>query len=157
MTVPAVAIALDALADTSSLWRAWLDDAARRFAPIAALDPASLPGDRAAAAVELDRWAAAGVGDWRAALARYAEDHAALHVRRDAEVAAALRRLGGARVGVFTDAPEPLARVVLAQVGAERRVELVETGAEALDRLLERLGVPAAVVETRGRLLRLGD
>ena len=153
----AVAIELDALGDTRLLWEAWLDDAARRFAAIAPLDPASLPGDRAAAIIELDRWGARGVGDWQGALARYAEDHAPLYLRRDAHVAAALRRLAGARVGVFTDAPGPLARVALSQLGVTRRVEAVETGAGALDRLLERLGAGAAVVRTRDELLRLRD
>ena len=153
----AVAIDLDALGDTRSLWQAWLADAARRFAAVAELDPESLPDDRAAASIELDRWAAGGVGDWRAALARYAEDHAPLHLRRDADVAAALRRLAGRRVGVFSDAPEVLARVALSHLGATRRVDTVETGAGALDRLLERLGAAAAVVRTRDELLRLRD
>ncbi|MBD0348501.1 MAG: hypothetical protein ICV59_05050 [Thermoleophilia bacterium] len=153
----AVAIDLDALGDTQSLWRAWLEDAARRFAAIAALDPVSLPRDRAAAAAQLDAWAARGVGDWHAALARFAEDHAALHLRRDPEVGAALRRLAGARIGVFTDAPEPLARVALAQLGATRHVGAVETGAGAFDRVRQRLGPHAAVVRTRAELLRLRD
>ena len=153
----AVAIDLDALGDTRSLWHAWLADAARRFAAVADLDPESLPEDRAAASIELDRWAAGGVGDWQAALARYAEDHAPLHLRRDADVAAALRRLAGRRVGVFSDAPEVLARVALSHLGATRRVDTVETGAGALDRLLERLGAAAAVVRTRDELLRLRD
>src|SRR6266508_5953619 len=68
----AVAIDLDgALGDTRPLWDEFLADAARRFGSIAALDPASLPRDRGAAAEELDAWAAGGVGDWRAALERF--------------------------------------------------------------------------------------
>jgi hypothetical protein len=67
----AVAIDLDGvLGDTRALWRDFLADTARRFGSIAALDPAALPEDRGAAAAELDRWAAAGVGDWRPALER---------------------------------------------------------------------------------------
>ena len=145
-----VAVELDALADTHGLWQAWLADAARRYASIAGLDAASLPADRGAAAAELDRWAERGIGDWRASLERFAEDHAPVHVRRDAGVAGALRAL---RVGVFTDAPEPLARVVLAQLGADRRIEALETGEGALDRLLAQLG-DAEVVRTREDLLR---
>ena len=148
-----VAIELDALADTHALWQAWLEDAARRYASIAGLDTASLAGDRAAAAEELDRWAERGIGDWRAALERFAENHAPVHVRRDAGVAAALRQV---QAGVFTDAPEPLARVVLAQLGADRRIEAFETGAGALERLLARLG-DAQVVRTRDELLRAAD
>ncbi len=155
----AVAVSLDALADTRALWRDWLDDSARRFASIAGLDPASLPADRAAAADALDAWAAKGIGDWRAALERWAEDRAPVYLRRDAQVAAALRRLAasGAPVGVFTDAPVTLARVALRQLGADARIEAVEAGAGALDRLRERLGPDARVVATRDELLRAGD
>ena len=151
----AVAVDLDrALGDTRPLWRDWLDDAARRFASIAELDAARLPDDRGAAARELDTWAARGVGDWRAALERFAHDHAPLTLRPDPVANAALRQLqaAGARIGVFTDAPEPLARVALAQLGAARRVEAVEAGDGALERLLERLGADAVVVRSRADL-----
>jgi phosphoglycolate phosphatase-like HAD superfamily hydrolase len=154
--VNGVAIGLDALADTRPLWNAWLADAARRYAAIADLDAAALPRDRAVAAAELDEWAAHGIGDWRAALERFAEDHAGLLVRRDAAVAAALRTLAadGRRLAVFTDAPEPLARIVLAQLGATRRVAAVEAGADALARVRALLGDGAVVVHTRDELLR---
>ena len=56
----------------------------------------------------------------------------ALRCRRSRERASTL--------GVFTDAPEPLARVALAQLGASRRVSTLESGAGALARLLETLG-----------------
>jgi len=150
--VRALAVELDALADSHSLWAAWLEDASRRYASIA--DLPALPDDRAEAAAQLDAWAEHGIGDWRGALARFAEDHAAVHVRRDARVAVALRTL--TRVGVFTDAPEPLARVVLAQLGADRRIEALETGTGALDRLLAELG-DAEIVRTREDLLRAAD
>jgi phosphoglycolate phosphatase-like HAD superfamily hydrolase len=154
--VNALAIDLEALADTQPLWQAWLADAARRYAPIAGLAAEVLPQDRAAAAAELDEWAARGVGDWRASLERFAEDHAPVHVRRDARVAATLRALAGrgVRLGVFTDAPEPLARVVLAQLGAARRLAAVEAGENALGRLRDRLGDDAVVAHTRDDLLR---
>src|SRR5215218_8233040 len=145
-----VAIDLDAvLGDTRPLWRDWLDDAARRFRSIAPLDPAALPDDRGEAAAELDRWAEAGVGDWRVALQRFAEDRAPVYLRPSAEASAALRGLaaGGIAIGVYTDAPEPLARVALAHLGAERRVEAVETGSGARDRLVARLGGVDVVVD----------
>ncbi|HSK17486.1 MAG TPA: hypothetical protein VK915_15125 [Gaiellaceae bacterium] len=152
-----LAIDLDALGDTRHLWRDFVDDAARRFASIAVLEPASLPEDRAAAAAELDRWADAGVGDWRNALARFAEDRAPVYLRPSAEASASLRALAnaGVRIGVFTDAPEELARIALTQLGAARHVTAVETGAGARERLLERLGGEAAVAASREDLLRL--
>lgn len=144
-----VAIELDGvLGDTRPLWRDWLEDAARRFHSIAQLDPTTLPEDRGEAAQALDRWAEAGVGDWRAALARFAEDRAPVYLRPDADVSAALRALAAsdARLGVFTDAPEELARVAVAQLGAARRIEALEAGTGALGRLLERLGPETEVV-----------
>lgn len=150
----AVAVDLDALGDTRSLWRDFLADAARRFASISPLDPDELPEDRAAAAEELDRWAEAGVGDWRGALARFAEERAPVYLRPSAEANAALRALaaGGVRIGVYTDAPEALARVALAHLGAERRVQALETGAEARDRLLASLGNDVMLAATLAEL-----
>jgi phosphoglycolate phosphatase-like HAD superfamily hydrolase len=150
-----LAIELDGvLGDTRPLWRDWLEDAARRFRSIAPLDPASLPEDRGAAAEELDRWAAGGVGDWRTALARFAEDRAPVYLRPDAEVSAAVRALAAAghRLGVFTDAPEPLARIAVAQLGVDRRIEALETGTGALSRLEERFGPDLTVVRARSGL-----
>ena len=151
----AVAIELDGvLGDTRPLWRDWLDDAARRYRTIAPLDPASLPEDRAAAADELDRWAAGGVGDWRAALTRFAEDRAPVYLRPDAEVSAAIRALAAAghRLAVFTDAPEGLARVAVAQLGVDRRIEALEAGKDALERLRRRFGPDLTVVRERSSL-----
>lgn len=154
----AVAVDLDAvLGDTRPLWRAWLEDAARRFRSIAALDPAGLPTDRGVAATQLDMWAEAGIGDWRAALARFAEERAPVYLRPDAEVTAMLRALAasGRPLGVFTDAPEPLARVALSHLGAARRIELLEAGTGALERLTKRLGGNVEVVRSPAELLSL--
>ena len=153
-----LAIDLDAvLGDTHPLWRDWLADASRRFASIAPLAVDSLPEDRAEAAAALDRWAEAGVGDWRAALGRYAADRAPVYLRPNAEASGALRRLqaAGVRLGAFTDAPDALAQVAAAQLGATRRLEVLEAGAGALDRVLARLGPNARVVRTRGELMGL--
>jgi phosphoglycolate phosphatase-like HAD superfamily hydrolase len=158
VAVKTVAIDLDgALGDTRGLWDDFLADSARRFASIAPLDPSSLPGDRGQAAAALDEWAAGGVGDWRGALERFAEDRAPVFLRPDGEVSAALRALAasGARLGVFTDAPEPLARVALAHLGAARRVEALETGLGARERLLEQLGPDATVVSTQEELVKI--
>jgi hypothetical protein len=47
-----------------------------------------------------------------------------------------------------------LARVALAHLGAERRVAVLETGADALPRLVARFGASTVVVRTHGELLR---
>ena len=133
------------LGDTRPLWRAWVADVVRR----ARVD-VDIPEDRVAAARVLD----GAVGNWPALLERFAEDRAPVHLRPSAEVNAALRRLAadGIRLGAFTDAPEPLARVAAAQLGVARRLDALEAGEGALERLLERLGPGTRVVRSRGDL-----
>jgi phosphoglycolate phosphatase-like HAD superfamily hydrolase len=146
--VSGLAIDLDgALGDTRPLWAAWRSSAAG----ILEVEPNTLPADRGAAAAALDR---AGAGNWRTLLERFVEERVPVHLRRDASVGAALRALGagGYEIGVFTDAPEPLARVALAQLGASRRIAALETGEGALERLLSRLGDGTLVVHTREEL-----
>ena len=148
--VPPASLAIDldgALGDTRSLWNDWLASAAR----VLPLDVDSLPSDRGQAAVALDSEG----GNWRVLLERFAEDRAPVYLRRHPEASTALRRLeaAGARLGVYTDAPAELARVALDQLGATRRVAVVETGAGALDRLLAELGQAAVVVQTRAELV----
>jgi phosphoglycolate phosphatase-like HAD superfamily hydrolase len=146
--VRAVALDLDgALGDTRPLWRDWLEDVARR----SRVELDGLPEDRAEAAAQLD-----GVlGNWRTLLERFAEDRAPVYLRPDAQASAALRRLQaeGVRLGAFTDAPEELARVAAAQLGAARRLDALEAGAGALERLLARLGADTVVVRSRDELL----
>ncbi|MBA3434404.1 MAG: hypothetical protein H0U08_09960 [Actinobacteria bacterium] len=149
MTAPAVAIDLDAaLGDTRPLWADWLVAAAA----VLGVAAETLPSDRGEAAAELDR---RNAGNWRVLLERFSEDRAPVYLRRDSRTSVALRALSlaGRDVGVFTDAPEPLARVALAQLGAVRRVVAVETGSDALERLLARLGPDAVVVRSRAELL----
>jgi phosphoglycolate phosphatase-like HAD superfamily hydrolase len=144
--VDAVAIDLDgALGDTRPLWRDWVEDVSRR----ARLE-VELPGDRGAAAALLDE----ALPNWRDLLTRFAEDRAPVYLRPDAGATAALRRLSaeGARIGVFTDAPEPLARVALAHLGASRRIDALETGSGALERLLASLGPDAHVLRSAAEL-----
>ncbi|HEY1318421.1 MAG TPA: HAD family hydrolase [Gaiella sp.] len=135
------------LGDTRPLWRDWLADASR----VLGVEPDALPEDRGDAAATLDD----GAGNWRVLLGRYAADRAPVYLRPDAGVSAALRGLASAgfRLGVCTDAPEELAQVAVAQLGAMRRVEAVECGAGSVDRLRARLGDAAELVTTRARLL----
>jgi phosphoglycolate phosphatase-like HAD superfamily hydrolase len=132
----ALAIDLDAvLGDTRPLWEAWLEDVSRR----AQVDPARLEDE---------------LPNWRALLSRFAEDRAPVYLRPSAQATAALRRLQaeGIRLGVFTDAPEELARIAVAHLGAARRIEALEAGPGALERLLARLGQDAKVVRTLAEL-----
>lgn len=132
------AVALDALGDTTAIWRDWLADAERRYR----VDVEDLDGE---------------LPNWRPLLQRFAEERAPVYLRPDAEVSAALRRLqsSGARIGVYADAPEELARVALSQLGATRRVELLEAGPGALGRVRTRLGAGVEVVESRSQLVSL--
>jgi phosphoglycolate phosphatase-like HAD superfamily hydrolase len=134
----AVAISLSALGDTEPLWRDWLEDAHRRFrVDVDALDE-ELP-------------------NWRELLERFAEERAPVYFRRDADVSTTLRQLraSGTRIGVFTDAPAELARVALSHLGAERHVEVLESGAGAQERVEETFGNEARVIVTREELLAL--
>jgi phosphoglycolate phosphatase-like HAD superfamily hydrolase len=148
--VRALAIDLDGvLGDTRPLWRAWLDDAARRLRVDLAV-----PEDRVKAAEALDGL----LGSWRPLLERFAEDRAPVYLRPNGQATEALRRLAaaGIRLGAFTDAPEELARVALAHLGATRRLEAVEAGSDALERLRGRLGPDVTVVRTQEELAEAG-
>ena len=131
-----LAVELDGvIGDTSALWGAWLEDVARR----AHVDPERLDDE---------------LPNWRALLERFAEDHAPVYLRPNARVAAALRRLhaDGVRIGVFTEAPEELARIAVAHLGAARRIEALESGPGALERLLATLGPGTRIVRTADEL-----
>ena len=131
----AVALDLDGvLGNTKPLWEAFLADVSRR----AHVDPTRLEEE---------------LPNWGALLERFAEDHAPVYLRPSAPATAALRRLraDGVRVGVFTDAPEELARVALAHLGGARRIEALEAGPGALERLLV-LMPDARVVRTLAEL-----
>jgi len=141
--VRALAIDLDAvLGDTRPLWDAWLEDVGRR----ARVDLS--PGDEHT----LDQ----RLGNWRALLGRFAEDHAPVYLRPRPEAAAALRRLNAAGVilGAYTEAPEPLAGIALTHIKRSRRIEVLEAGAGALERLLERLGPDTVVIRAPGELMQ---
>jgi hypothetical protein len=134
----ALAVDLAALGNAEPLWLDWLEDARRRLrVDVEALDD-ELP-------------------NWGQLLERFAEERAPVYFRRDADVSNALRKLhaSGARIVVFTDAPPELARVALSHLGAARRVDGLEAGPGARDRVLERLGSDATVISTRNELLAI--
>jgi phosphoglycolate phosphatase-like HAD superfamily hydrolase len=134
----AVAVDLAALGDVEPLWRDWLDDAARRFrVDVTALDE-QLP-------------------NWRRLLERFAEERAPVYFRRDADVTGALRAMhaAGVRVGVYSEVPDELARIALSHLGADGRVDVVETGSDARQRLLTVLGEGTTDVRTRAQLVAL--
>ena len=134
----AVAVDLAALGDVEPLWQDWLEDAARRFRVDVSMLDDQLP-------------------NWRQLLERFAEERAPVYFRRDADVTGTLRRLSaaGVRIGVFTERPEELTRVALSHLGADGRVELVEAGEGAQQRLHARLGADAVVVRTHAELVAL--
>ena len=145
----AILIDLDgALGDTRPLWNDWLTGVTR----VLGVSSETLPADRGAAAADLD---AAGAGNWRVLLERFAAERAPVYLRPNADVSAALRRLAatGSPIGVFTDAPAELARVAVAQLGVGRRMAALETGSGALERLAAALGADATVVRTRDQLI----
>jgi phosphoglycolate phosphatase-like HAD superfamily hydrolase len=134
--VRAVAISLSALGDIEPLWRDWLEDARRRFrVDVDELDE-ELP-------------------NWRELLERFAEERAPVYFRRDADVSAVLRQLhaSGTRIGIFTDAPAELARIALSHLGAERHIEVMESGPGAQRRVSTALGEGVQVIATRTELL----
>jgi phosphoglycolate phosphatase-like HAD superfamily hydrolase len=138
-----IAVELDGvLGDTRPLWEAWLLDVSRR----AHIDAVQLDRER------LDE----ELPNWRVLLERFAEDHAAVYLRPSAPVAGALRRLqaAGVRIGVFTEAPEELARIAVGQLGAARRIEALEAGPGSLERLLARLGPGTRVARSLAELER---
>ena len=98
----------------------------------------------------------AGAGNWRdASRAVLRGSRARVTCAATPRRARTCRRSSGdgATLGVFTDAPEELARTALAQLGASRRISALETGTGALERLLDALGGDATVVRTRADLL----
>jgi phosphoglycolate phosphatase-like HAD superfamily hydrolase len=132
----ALAIELDGvLGDTRPLWDAWLVDVSRR----AQVDPERLDEE---------------LPNWRDLLTRFAEDHAPIYFRPNAAATSALRRLAGdgVRLGVFTNAPEELAVIAISHLGAARRIDTLEAGPGALERLLVKLGPDTPVVRSIAEL-----
>ncbi len=158
--IQGVVIDLDGvLGDTRPLWNDFLTEAARRYEAISPLAVSELPSDRGEAAAELDNWAKGGIGDWQGALERFAEERAPVYLRPRSESNAALRRLSeaGWRVGVYTDAPAPLAHLALAHLGVARHVDEVAAGLDARTRIVEQVGTNALLAETPEDLAKIAS
>ena len=80
-------------------------------------------------------------------------EEAAVTRRGQRSLVSHVRRLKAqdVRVGAFTDAPEPLARVAAAQLGAP--LAALTSGAGSLERLLAELGGDAVVVRSPEELV----
>jgi hypothetical protein len=147
----------DALAPGSeSLWAAGVAHLARRFAAIRPLDVDALPADRGAAAKALDEWAADGAGGWRRELARFYEDHARVHLRRDPATGTRLRQLraGGTALAAYGQGPREASAAVLAFLGLDRRLDAVclEPEGDGFAAACAELGLePSAATHVRTR------
>ena len=143
------------------IWPLALAHLARRFASIRPLDVTTLPA-REDAVPALEAWAGDEVSSWRTELARFYDDHARVHLRRDPGTAALLAglRAAGARLAVYGPGPRESSAATLAFLGLDRRLDAVvlEPRADALSACLEALAVPEARhVATRGELAGLHE
>lgn len=130
------------------LWTAAVEHLARRFDGIAPLSRDDV-SDRATALPALLTWAGTEISSWRIELARFCDDHARVHLRRDPAVAAALAALrtrGDRLVGVG-EGPREASEVVFSFLGLTRRLDGIELEGET----------PGAGIriETRDELLAL--
>ena len=96
----------------------------------------------------------AAVGNWRALLSgsRRTMPASTCGRTRPPTPSCAGWPLRACSVGAFTPRPEPLARVAAAHLGVARRLERLEAGPGALDRLLDALGRDAVVVGSLAEL-----
>ncbi len=142
-----------------AIWPVALEHLARRFASIRTLDVDGVPARESSVAV-LEAWAGEEVSSWRHELARFYDDHARVHLRRDPGTAALLAalRADGARLAVYGQGPREASAATLGFLGLDRRVDAVvlEPAGDGYAACLEALGVAEAVhVRSRGDLAAL--
>ncbi len=82
------------------IWPLALEHLRRRFASIRELDVEAMPA-REDAVPALEAWAGTDVSSWRLELARFYDDHARVHLRRDPGTAALLAGLRADGVRLF--------------------------------------------------------
>jgi phosphoglycolate phosphatase-like HAD superfamily hydrolase len=144
-----------------AIWPVALEHLARRFASIRALDVGSVPA-RETSVAALEAWAGGDVSSWRHELARFYDDHARVHLRRDAGTAALLAalRADGARLAVYGQGPREASAATLGFLGLDRRLDVMvlEPAGDGYAACLEALGVSEAVhVASRDDLAALGQ
>ena len=131
-----------------AIWPAALEHLSRRFASIRVLDVAGVPARESAVAV-LEAWAGEDVSSWRFELARFYDDHARVHLRRDPGTAALLAalRADGAHMAVYGQGPREASAATLGFLGLDRRVDAVvlEPAGDGYTACLEALGVAEAL------------
>ena len=142
-----------------AIWPAALEYLSRRFASIRELDVASVPA-RESAVAAFEAWAGEEVSSWRLELARFYDDHARVHLRRDPGTAALLAalRADGVRLGVYGQGPREASAATLGFLGLDRRLDVVllePTGA-GYSECLEALGASEGRhISTREELAQL--
>ena len=142
-----------------AMWPLALEHLSRRFASIRELDVAGVPARESAVAV-LEAWAGEEVSSWRLELARFYDDHARVHLRRDPGTAALLAalRADGLRLGVYGQGPREASAATLGFLGLDRRLDIVllEPSGDGYAECLEALGVSAGRhISTREELQAL--
>ena len=75
----------------------------------------------------LEAWAGEDVSSWRLELARFYDDHARVHLRRDPGTAALLAalRADGVRLAVYGQGPREASAATLGFLGLDRRLDAV--------------------------------
>jgi phosphoglycolate phosphatase-like HAD superfamily hydrolase len=129
----AVILSERALADTDELFAAAVAHVVRKLGRVKPLDPATLPQIRARMLPALELWAGSDVDTWQLELARFYEDNIPLHLRPDAALNAALRRLqtAGIRLACWSAGPDEAARIVVHHLGLGRRIDRIGVGESA--------------------------
>src|SRR4029079_18600511 len=109
-----------------AIWPLALEHLSRRFASIRELDVAGVPA-REASVAALEAWAGEDVSSWRLELARFYDDHARVHLRRDPGTAALLAalRADGVRLAVYGQGPREASAATLGFLGLDRRLDAV--------------------------------
>jgi FMN phosphatase YigB (HAD superfamily) len=142
-----------------AIWPAALEHLARRFAAIRELDLATVPA-RESAVAALEAWAGGDVSSWRLELARFYDDHARMHLRRDPQTAALLSslRANGVRLAAYGQGPREASAATLGFLGLDRRLDAVvlEPPGDGYVACLAVLGVSEARhIQTRDELAEL--
>ena len=96
----------------------------------------------------LEVWAGKDVSSWRLELARFYDDHARMHLRRDPATAALLGslRANGVRLAAYGQGPREASAATLGFLGLDRRLDAIvlEPPGDGFVACLKALGVSGA-------------